>query len=148
MVTESQLRLIGSRSNAIKRMGSKPTLATPNKTNNEDGTELNWINHCIKGNLYWSQPMFSPRHGTVLSQMYNWQRAHVPVWCLPSKNRFECFVIVLKSQQDFSSLTYPFLYVHSVSVSVIEQSKRAMVRKDDKPQKVDENTKFIKRALV
>ena len=36
------------------------------------------------------------------------QRARA-VWCLSSKNRLECFVKVIKSQQDFNSLTFPFL---------------------------------------
>ena len=37
----------------------------------------------------------------------HWQRAHV-VWCLSSENRLECFVIVIKTWQDFNSLTFPF----------------------------------------
>ena len=37
---------------------------------------------------------------------YYWQRA---VWNLSSNNRLECFDIIIKSYQDFNSLTFPLL---------------------------------------
>ena len=45
---------------------------------------------------------------TLFAGMFDKKRAHA-VWCLSSKNRLECFVIVIKSSQDFNTSAFPFL---------------------------------------